>query len=742
MGIDESGIAEVLVPPHPFKQLIATQHRADMVGELTEQPILGTGHRDLDIVLRHHLPITVQRDIAEALHPTRLGTLGGRRELRPTQQRADAGGELLRDHRLGDVVIGPGLEPGHEILGLGLGRDDDDRNGRGGPQRPADLEPREIGQPQVEQDEIRVMLTELHETRRPIGRLVAPVSLILKSEPEREPDRVVIRDEQQRVHPRSVPRARADTAPRFVTQIAQNGHGRVIRREHHHRCSRCPGEVPPSPWCLTGSGGTRALRQTAASPPATRVSNTVQMALLRSPRLSTRVALFFGLIGLLAGLGLTTATYSIARDSLLDQRVSAARSSAFDNALAVKSAFDQALLPDGRLDREVISDSFLNLDMEPGGFSMLTEPYIPLYLQFPASAFPAELLESVNRTQSGQQQFIHDGEPYIGIGVHIAAYDTSYVEAFPLASTERTLRIIFTALLIGSALAALFATFFGFTTSRGLLKPLTRVADAAGDIAQGALDSRLETSDDPELDRLVQSFNEMADAVQARIEREARFASDVSHELRSPITAMTAAVEVLAVRRDELGDRSQQALDLLVEQVRRFDAMVIDLLELSRLDAGAVDGHDEELDLVEWAQRVTARSGSPDIPVDVERGAPRRAVVDKVRLERILGNLVDNAANHAGGATRVSIEPGDRVGMLLIAVEDAGPGVAASERERIFERFARGSAARHRVGTGLGLALVAEHAAAMGGEAWVEDRPYGGSRFVVRLPRDRSELSP
>ncbi|MEL0075218.1 MAG: hypothetical protein VW708_03740, partial [Ilumatobacter sp.] len=131
------------------------------------------------------------------------------------------------------------------------------------------------------------------------------------------------------------------------------------------------------------------------------MSNTVQMALLRSPRLSTRVALFFGLIGLLAGLGLTTATYSIARDSLLDQRVSAARSSAFDNALAVKSAFDQALLPDGSLDREVISDSFLNLDMEPGGFSMLTEPYIPLYLQFPASAFPAELLESVNRTQSG-----------------------------------------------------------------------------------------------------------------------------------------------------------------------------------------------------------------------------------------------------------------------------------------------------------------------------------------------------
>ena len=119
------------------------------------------------------------------------------------------------------------------------------------------------------------------------------------------------------------------------------------------------------------------------------------MARLRSPRLSTRVALFFGLIGLLAGLGLTTATYSIARDSLLDQRVSAARSSAFDNALAVKNAFDQALLPSGGLDSKVISDSFLTLDVEPGGFSMLTRPYIPLFLPFPPSAFPPLLLASV-----------------------------------------------------------------------------------------------------------------------------------------------------------------------------------------------------------------------------------------------------------------------------------------------------------------------------------------------------------
>ena len=97
----------------------------------------------------------------------------------------------------------------------------------------------------------------------------------------------------------------------------------------------------------------------------------------------------------------------------------------------------------------------------------------------------------------------------------------------------------------------------------------------------------------------------MADAVQARIEREARFASDVSHELRSPITALTAAVEVLDGRRDDLPERTQQALDVVVSQVRRFDAMVIDLLELSRIDAGATDLHLEAVDIADLCDRVS-----------------------------------------------------------------------------------------------------------------------------------------
>jgi signal transduction histidine kinase len=343
----------------------------------------------------------------------------------------------------------------------------------------------------------------------------------------------------------------------------------------------------------------------------------------------------------------------------------------------------------------------------------------------------------VSNGVTAQHRFEIDGKPYLGIGIHIAAADAGYFEAFPLGETEATLRTILSALVIGAVVTTMFATFSGWSTSRRLLRPLREVADAAGEIGEGALDARLAPAEDPDLDRLVGSFNEMADAVQARIEREGRFASDVSHELRSPITALTAAVEVLNARRDDLPERTQQALDVVVSQVRRFDDMVIDLLELARIDAGATALNGEVVDIADLCHRVAGSFGFPDLPVEIHRRMEPEAFVDKIRFERILGNLLENASHHGGGPLRISIEPGGRES-LLMAVEDEGPGVAIGERKRIFERFARGSAARHRIGTGLGLALVAEHARALNGEAWVEDRQGGGARFVVRFPTDHS----
>ena len=226
----------------------------------------------------------------------------------------------------------------------------------------------------------------------------------------------------------------------------------------------------------------------------------------------------------------------------------------------------------------------------------------------------------------------------------------------------------------------------------------------------------------------------MADAVQTRIERETRFASDVSHELRSPITALAAAVEVLDARRADLSVRTQQALDVVVSQVRRFDQMVLDLLELSRMDVGVIGLHREEIEIVPFLERVGMRYGMSEPRIEVAQGGPTTVALDKRRFERIMANLFDNARIHGGGVSRVVVDT-PRHGFVRIAVEDRGPGVAPSERSLIFERFARGSAGRSRAGgTGLGLALVAEHARAHGGVAWVEDAPNGGARFVVEFP--------
>ena len=460
------------------------------------------------------------------------------------------------------------------------------------------------------------------------------------------------------------------------------------------------------------------------------------MARRRSLRLSTRVTLFFGAMALIGAIGLTLATFLFARNSLLDQRIVNARADAVDHAQDLNAVFDA--------DSETIREAVEDLETDPDGFAVL----LPSEVSFPARTLPIvsrtgfslanlppELVQAVTAGESIQQLYQdEDGNPWLGVGVYIRSYEVGYIEAFPLDSTERTLRILATALIVGAILATVVATFFGFSTSRRLLRPLSRVADAASDIATGDLSRRLDDEDDPDLNRLAGTFNDMADAVQERIERDQRFTSDVSHELRSPITALTAAVEVLDARRDDLPDRTQQALDVVVGQVRRFDDMVIDLLELSRLEAGAEDLHAEPVDIVELCERVAQHYGHGDLPIDVHRRAKRRAMVDRVRFERILGNLLNNANHHGGGPVRVSIEPSPVPNSVQLAVEDDGPGVAAGERTRIFERFARGSAARNRIGTGLGLALVAEHAAALDGDAWVEDRPGGGARFVVRLP--------
>jgi two-component system, OmpR family, sensor histidine kinase MtrB len=319
----------------------------------------------------------------------------------------------------------------------------------------------------------------------------------------------------------------------------------------------------------------------------------------------------------------------------------------------------------------------------------------------------------------------------------------AYFQFFPIDDVDSNLSNLRVALILASAITTGLGVLVGIFAARRAVRPLGTAAQAASAIAGGRLDTRLENTDDPDLRVLTESFNDMAEALEQRVERDARFASDVSHELRSPLMTLAASVEVMEARRDEMPERAQAALDLLSSDVVRFSGLVEDLLEISRFDAGAIRLHMEELLAAEFVRQAVAVSSLPTTPVNVSERAETALIRgDRRRLARVVANLIDNARAYGGGEPEISLEinnlAAEPISHLTIAVEDRGAGVPEEERSLIFERFARGGGAGRRTGSegaGLGLSLVDEHVRMHGGRVWVEDRLDGesGARFVIEL---------
>jgi signal transduction histidine kinase len=299
---------------------------------------------------------------------------------------------------------------------------------------------------------------------------------------------------------------------------------------------------------------------------------------------------------------------------------------------------------------------------------------------------------------------------------------------------ERTLDNLARGLALSALAATLGGAMIGWLASGRILKPLRQFTSAAERIALGSFDTRINTAGDRDLRLLARSFNRMADAVQQRIDRESRFTSQVSHELRSPVAALFSAINVARRQRKGRGD-SSQTLDEMENRVRDLHRLVEDLLELSRVEAGVSGMQVEKVDPVAVVRTLLERLGRSGVPVEVAEDVPHAIEADKRRLNQMLQNLVDNAERYGGGVTRIAINAaGDKI---LLAVEDEGPGVAEHERRYIFERFARGESAAvsGHGGAGLGLALVLEHAELHGGTVRLEDREEStGARFVIELP--------
>lgn len=293
-------------------------------------------------------------------------------------------------------------------------------------------------------------------------------------------------------------------------------------------------------------------------------------------------------------------------------------------------------------------------------------------------------------------------------------------------------RPFLTSLLIAGVGGALVAVALSVALARRLTRPLRELAAAAGGLAAGRGDARVVVHGRDELSALGSAFNAMADELAAARGAEREFLMSVSHELKTPLTAIGGYAEALA----DGAATPEEAGAVIGAEAKRLERLVRDLLDLARLDRRAFAVAREPVDLGRVAERAAqlagprARARGVDVVVHAAGGA--WATGDEGRLLQAVSNLVDNALRitPAGGTVSIEARPGE------LAVADTGPGLRAEDLPRAFERFhlhARYGEDRSD-GSGLGLAIVRELAAAMGGSAEVESRPGTGARFTLRLP--------
>jgi two-component system sensor histidine kinase MprB len=316
--------------------------------------------------------------------------------------------------------------------------------------------------------------------------------------------------------------------------------------------------------------------------------------------------------------------------------------------------------------------------------------------------------------------------PADGGGAVVVARNIDYI----FHDLER-LRLILVLVGVGAVLAA---AGLAALVSRATLAPVLRLTAAAERIARTRDPSeRVSETGKGELARLGGAFNTMLGALEDSLETQRRFVADASHELRTPLTSMQTNIEVL--RQHERLDSTQRAqlFGDLEREAHEMRDLITGLLELARGDAN-LERRPVQLDELVEASVDRARARFPSVRWD-DAVEPAQITGVPERLERAVWNLLENAGkwNTNGRPVEVRLT---RDGELT--VRDHGPGIAAEDRERIFDRFYRASSARALPGSGLGLAIVREVAEAHGGTVAAEDAPGGGALLRLRLPTGKS----
>jgi signal transduction histidine kinase len=291
-----------------------------------------------------------------------------------------------------------------------------------------------------------------------------------------------------------------------------------------------------------------------------------------------------------------------------------------------------------------------------------------------------------------------------------------------------------TFLLVGGAtlVAALLA---GYLLAARTASPLQRFADTAAEIDAGDLTPRLRSDpgDAAELRIMAEAFNHMLERLDQAFARQRQFVSDASHELRSPLTAIRGQLEVLARQEQPSADDVRRVEAVAVREIGRVERLVDDMLSLARIDEGVLPARQEVEAAGFLSELLTSRPGDGAEIGDLAEGTIQ---LDPDLIAQVVRNLLDNARRHAGAQGGVVLSAQANNGSLVVSVDDAGPGIPAADRERVFDRFHRRDSARDRKagGSGLGLGIARAIVVAHGGRIWIEDSTLGGARVSFSLP--------
>jgi two-component system sensor histidine kinase MtrB len=451
---------------------------------------------------------------------------------------------------------------------------------------------------------------------------------------------------------------------------------------------------------------------------------------IRPGRLRRRLTLAFALTAGIAAAALAAGSFFLVREArLADSRDRALEQSRFNLVLGAEvlpaegpEALIEAYERRGRFETVLLVDG----TSHPSSLS-LGEGQVPDDLQ----DLVADGQLAYERTKVADTRYLVAGGQVSGSEGDEAYFFFSEEELWDDLADLRTI------LLVGLGIVVVVAGLAGALLARRILAPVKRASTAAHSLAEGLLDTRLPVESSDEFGLWATSFNEMADALEKKIEalseaqaRERRFTADVAHELRTPLTAIVNEASLLAEHIERMPADARRPAELLVEDVKRLRDLVEDLLEISRLEAGTQPVREERVDLGslvdtalrsrDWRERVRLDAAEVVLATD-----PRR-------VERIVVNLIANALEHGGRDVGVRVGA-DGVG-AFVEVSDRGPGIAREDLPHLFDRFYKADPARTSRGTGLGLAIALENARLLGGDVEVWSEAGAGARFTLRLP--------